>query len=591
MLPGVQEWIHKLEEGEGGRYIKYALAFLALLALAAVWHVREATNYAAVEAMDAAQLARNIAQGEGYTTDFIRPFSIALMQNKQGTGVSYVAEGHPDIANAPVYPGFLAGFMKILPFRWEIPPTPFWRYQPEVYIGLINQLLFFGAVFLVFKIASTLFDRAVGWLAAVLLAAAEVMWEFVTSGLSTMLLIVLFLLLCWVLVTIERHAREGTRTGRWFAGAALGVGAILGVMALTRYSMGWLAIPVAAFLAAIGAGQRVKLAVIPFVVMALMMAPWLYRNYTHSGQLFGTAGFEVYQGTQQFEGSALERSMPEELRRDLNQVELQDYTKKLVVNASRIIREQLPRLGGSWITGFFLVALLIPFRNPAISRFRYFVAGCIFVFVIVQALARGDLGEYSPRINGENLLVIISPLVFIYGAGLFLILLDQIEFPMPVLRNAAIVGFVLIMSLPLILRLLPPRIFAVNYPPYAPPLIQRLAGYFEPDELMMSDIPWAVAWYGNHPCVWTTLDTGTDPQDAFFRISDYQGEIKGLYLTQLTMDSKFLSDILKSKEGAWGRFVLDSIMRTNVPSGFPLRKAPPGLFPDQLFLSDQKRWD
>ena len=37
-------------------------------------------NMATQEAMDAAQLARNIAQGKGYTTLFIRPFSIYLVK-------------------------------------------------------------------------------------------------------------------------------------------------------------------------------------------------------------------------------------------------------------------------------------------------------------------------------------------------------------------------------------------------------------------------------------------------------------------------------------------------------------------------------
>ena len=34
------------------------------------------------EAMDAAQLARNIAQGKGYTTLFIRPFSMYLVKKR-----------------------------------------------------------------------------------------------------------------------------------------------------------------------------------------------------------------------------------------------------------------------------------------------------------------------------------------------------------------------------------------------------------------------------------------------------------------------------------------------------------------------------
>ena len=69
----IQEWIYKLEVGEGTRVIRLVLAILALLALAALYDLREYKNFSTAEAMDSAQLARNIAEGKGFTTLFIRP--------------------------------------------------------------------------------------------------------------------------------------------------------------------------------------------------------------------------------------------------------------------------------------------------------------------------------------------------------------------------------------------------------------------------------------------------------------------------------------------------------------------------------------
>ena len=80
---GLQEWIHKLEEGAGVKYIRLGLFFLALLGLAALWHIREAKNFSSMDAMDSAQLARNIAEGRGYTTHFIRPISIAVLAEQR----------------------------------------------------------------------------------------------------------------------------------------------------------------------------------------------------------------------------------------------------------------------------------------------------------------------------------------------------------------------------------------------------------------------------------------------------------------------------------------------------------------------------
>ena len=182
-------------------------------------------------------------------------------------------------------------------------------------------------------------------------------------------------------------------------------------------------------------------------------------------------------------------------------------------------------------------------------------------------------------------------MLFIFGVAFFFILLDQLQVENPWLRQAAIVGFVLLMSAPLILRLLPPRGYAVNYPPYYPPVTQEVARWLSPEEMMMSDMPWAVAWYGDRQCVWTTLDAGAQKGDDFYRVNDYGKLIKGLYLTPVTTNSRFLTEMRQGAEGVWGRFYLDVVVLKNLPRGFPLQTAPPSLLPDQLFLSDHVRWN
>ena len=96
------------------------LAVLAVVLLTVGYNWRAFRNMATQEAMDAAQLARNIAQGKGYTTLFIRPFSMYLVKkhNLETQGVPPVGKVadlaelrgmHPDLANPPVYPVVLAG--------------------------------------------------------------------------------------------------------------------------------------------------------------------------------------------------------------------------------------------------------------------------------------------------------------------------------------------------------------------------------------------------------------------------------------------------------------------------------------------------
>jgi hypothetical protein len=210
---------------------------------------------------------------------------------------------------------------------------------------------------------------------------------------------------------------------------------------------------------------------------------------------------------------------------------------------------------------------------------------CLTVFIVVQALGRTQLSEESPEINSENLLVLLTPLVFIYGVSLFLILLDQMVLPFRELRLAVKVIFVGLCCLPMIFTVLPPRTRPVVYPPYYPPDIQLIAGWMKPDELMMSDIPWAVAWYGQRQCTWI----GLNAQD-FFAINDYLKPVQAIYLTPVTMDAKFASDWMKADEHTWGNFILQAVAQGKIPNDFPLVHSPPGFFPERLFLTDADRW-
>ena len=112
---------------------------------------------------------------------------------------------------------------------------------------------------------------------------------------------------------------------------------------------------------------------------------------------------------------------------------------------------------------------------------------------------------------------------------------------------------------------------------------------------MMSDIPWGVAWYGRRQCVWLTLNATPDPknpssQENFFTIDYYRKRISGLYLTPRTLDSRFVTDWIRAGEQSWGEFIINTLVRNEVPPDFPLRQMPSGYLPEQLFLSDWKRW-
>src|SRR5437867_8177431 len=487
----LQEFIHKFEEGVGSRYLKLLLGFFVIVGAAVAYDLAAFRNLATREGMDAAQLAWNISQGRGYTTYFIRPFSIHLLQkkllesqvNRAQPAVTNSAAlepdpspngGHPDLANPPVYPLLLAGFFKALQLRHPdlAVQQGFRIYAPDLWIGILNQALLVLLAGLVFFLARCLFDEPVAWASVFALIGAELLWRFSLSGLSTILLMVFFSGLVAVLARLEPAIREANQSQGKLVLLAAAAGVLTALAGLPRYSFACLIVPVVLWLTSLAGPKRATLAMTALAAFVVIMAPWLIRNYALSGAPFGTAGFAVFENTSQFSEDQLERS----LNVDFSAMTSADFWQKLVGNGREILQNDLPRLGGSWISAFFLVGLLVPFRNLTLNRLRWFLVFCLLLLVIVQALGRTGLTTAESPVHSENLIVVLTPLVFIFGVSFFFTLFAQIAGQFPALRFTVLGVFYLVACLPLLLTLWPPYPSPLVYPPYYPTWIQEKAG-------------------------------------------------------------------------------------------------------------------
>ncbi len=560
--------------------MKVAAAVLAFAVCACLYDVLAFQGFPCEEGMETAQLARNLSEGQGYVTKSIRPFSIHLLREAAPTEQQHapIALPVPDLNNPPVYPVLLAAAMKVLPLSFKA--DQFWFYQPERWIAVFNQFLFLGAAVLLFLIARRLFDARVAWLSCAVLVGTNLFWRFSISGLSTMLLLLVFLAVVWCLVLIEEREQAPGGGG---AGVGLGLltGALVGIGGMTRYGFACLIVPVVLFVLWIAPRSRGRLSLAMLLAFVLVMAPWLARNFMVSGTVFGEAGYAVVQGTAPLEGDSLERSLNP--TNELKRVAPMDIFDKFLVNARTMCRDDLPHFGGNWVSAFFLVGLLIPFRRPALGRVRLFLLFSVAVLFVVQAVGKTHLSTDSPEINTENLLVLPAPLVFVYGVSLFFILFDQLNLGALDTRGAVVGCFIIVLSVPFIASLVLSRPPPGNSP-YSPRHVQTTAQSIHSEELMMSDIPGAIAWYGDRNCAWLTLDDTRE-----FRAFNALERVKGLFLTQKTTDEPFLTEMML-KPTSWAHFVADCQARGEVPTGFPLTKAPSGFLPYQMFLSDEARW-
>jgi hypothetical protein len=184
------------------------------------------------------------------------------------------------------------------------------------------------------------------------------------------------------------------------------------------------------------------------------------------------------------------------------------------------------------------------------------MAGALAFMMLIQALGKTQLSEDMPECNSENLRVVRAPLVSLCGVAMFFTLLDAIELPIPELRNVILVCFGLLLCLPMLLTLLPPRAtYPLVYPPYYPPQFQAASTYTKPNELTMCDVPWAMAWYGHRQCVWTPAYGHSD----FFTIHDNMKPVDLLLLTRQAVDAKIWSQMLEGTERTFGTLMMNQL--------------------------------
>jgi hypothetical protein len=578
-----------LEAGMDTKILKISASLVGFILLVLWFNMRGNHTFSDREAMESAQLGRHLAAWKGYTTYSIRPLTLGLLQRADPARASEVLlRPVPDLSIAPGYPFLLACLMKVLPFNFAADRSHRWAYQPELMIVAFNELLFFAAILLLFRVARRLFDSQVAWVSAIIFAGSETYWRFCVSGLSTMWLLLIFLLVVWCLAILEeRENREIPPAPGASLGLAAAAGVLVGMGGLSRYSFAWMMVPVLLFMRVFFKQRWGKLSLLASLSFLLVMAPWIARNLALSHTPFGTAGYAILENTRPFEEDRVQRSF-DPFSAGLDLLRPRDIVNKLLVNGGKILRNDLPRLGSNWVWSFFLCGLLLPFRQQALRRLSAFLVCTLALVALVQALGQTHLSVESPDINSENLLVLLAPLVLMFGTGFFFTVLHQMDLPNLRLRRLGAGLFALLMCAPLLLALASPSDQWV-ISPYAPTRIQRTAAMMKPDELMMSDIPWAVAWYGERPCSWLTLDAA----GTFEQVNKLKA-VHAVYLTERTTDRPFLSQLLYNQQD-WGRFLLKSLPKSEspqgaVPPGFPLTKAPANYVPAQMFISDTVRW-
>lgn len=581
-----QTLVYEIDQGRGLRIVRGVMITLLVLGLMGGYTYREFQGLRHREAMDQAQVARNISLGRGFQTGVIRPLALwqARTHSERQSGQRISREAFTNLAlyqretlAPPVYP-----VMASIPFRLLrgifkqstfVVPGDAYRpgsFKPELFvlvpIGLICTVL---SGVLVFRIAHRLLDRRAAWLAFILVLMTNALWASAISGRNIAFLGLLFtatLLLMIIAETLHEEERRGLLKWLCLTAAAL----LTGIGFLTRYSYGLAMLPLIVWSILGFPGRRLPAAAWVTLVFLGLAVPWCVWIFRATGNPFGLAPYQVFQDLSVCPEDFVLRT----LNFDSSAVTITQVGRKFLTNAREFFTGRLLLVGGSFVAAVFVLSILHRFRRPVVRRLYAATWTTLLLFAMAESFTQ-------PADDG--LLLVVLPVMTLFAAAFFFMMLDRMDIPLQVVRATLTVAFVLVNAAVLVLTLILPRT-AIPYPPYWPPVIRFLGETLQPGEVMMTDIAEGMAWYGDRRSVPLTPDI-----NEFYQIHDFvlAGRLKALYLTTETRNRPFLEGLLKGPMESWGQIV----MLGAVPREFPFFKTiRPMNNRDQLFLSDTERW-
>lgn len=579
----IQQIIHWLEQGTGARWLRRVLLVLAGFSLTLVYSWKQFHGLPNEWTMQQAELGRQIARGEGFTTLVNYPQTYAVLKQR-GERFSE-RKLYPELHHAPLYALTLAGVFAVLPKSvWEHMPEPPGGWAPDYVILLVNVLLLWVGFWLVWKLARRLFDERAAVIATFGAVASVTIWQqtIVMSGLP--LLMVLMAGLFNVVASLEDTAEDVPAVSRALLLRVAALGALGALLFLTEYSAGLALAVLAGYLAWRMAGAARAPALAVFAAAALLVVtPWLVRNVLVVGHPLGLA----------WQNLALKAddttAMPSTLRNtsttDAPGIDLKKLGNKGLTGMERNLKERIWSGGGMLLTAFFIAGLAYQFKHGPTNRTRWCFAAVMLVLLAGQPFFNS--GE-SPRLPAYYL----APLIVVFGAGFFMVLVDS-QARLAQHWKWAAAALILLQALPLVRDCLEPRKIHFHYPPYFPNLFMEMrrdvSTRFMKHTGVAVDVPAGAAWYGQLR-VWAKPERLRD----FYEITVQEQTVGALLLTSTTLDRPFFTELAARREdairtltdtGGWGP-VYAGLVTRRMPANFPLSATPQRLTENMVLLID-----
>lgn len=511
------------------------------------------------QAMEQAQIGREIARGNGATTKFIRPLAYYEAEKANNSG-AVPFTGFKDTYHAPLNPLILGAVLKLVGAdeenAWPMGKNEF-IYPLDRVIALVSTLFFLMAIGVTYLLVGRIFDAKIAGVTAVLMLLCDLFWKYSQSGLPQMLLLLLFTCGLYFTYRAVEAAEEGKMT---FAPALVGATFFV-LMVLTHWLTAWIFLGYLIF-AAFAFKPRGVVALSALAMLAAAVAFPLLRASDFSGQPFGTGFYVLYNGL----ASGTEATIMRNHDLESAPLSLDGLLLKILSTTLVQFSDILPFLGGILAAPVFFIALLHPFKRASIANFRW----AIVLMWIFAALGMALFGiDNLKSLNPNQIHLLFAPLMAAYGLAFISILWSRLEVVNEVafLRNAHYFAVIILSSAPMVLSL-PQKVKiglafrergVPQWPPYLPSILNdKIPKLLKPDQqeqdenttrIVVSDQPWAVAWYADRLSLWLP-----NTKRGFERLEDRATSLGTPFAGILISPSSAGSDSAPVIRGQYGEF-------------------------------------
>jgi hypothetical protein len=569
MRYGLQDWVNGLSDGKGVTVIR---GFLWVAFLASFLGLHYFTQYGGLtrsDAMDQAQVARNLVMNGRFETHVVRPLDCWIFD--RASKPLNTSGAIPEIRMAPAYPWLLSQVMPSTP-----PTAAAMAVRRDVVrterhiIPVLGILLTIATGFIIFGLGLHLFDGRVARVSLMVYGVTASVHQAAFSG--TGLPLSIFLVTALIALCVWVHPDGASPRVSVMSWCGLVVAGLLAAACiLSNYALALMLLPVCLILgASCGRYRWSAVALVSLLAIGLVL-PWLIRNLNVSGQLLGAAPFAALHDSLLYAGGDVDRAMTPLTHRSYL---LPAIRLKVLEGFGTAMDEQFRLLGGGLVVCCFWVSLFYRFDEDRINVLKWSSVSGLLLLAGICAFDR-SLIEY---------LNVFLPVMVLLGVAFLAVFMERLMFVDDGTRGYLLGSLVLLAALPMLVQTLgtSPK---TAYPPYYPPTAEYVAGVMDQGESIATDIPWATAWYGNQTSILLPGHV-----DDLQRLTERGFDIGGLYLTQALSDKPYMSGLAASyaSDRSWL-----PLLNRQVPTALPYVHGlvlPEGAR-DQLFLTDRIRWE